>query len=78
MPATVKIIAVSAVLFILGAFGVWFWKQASNDARISIERQDNAAGDNADDARSRFDTCPHGLWDYGAGKCRGGETRGRN
>jgi hypothetical protein len=78
MPATVKIAAVLAALSILGAFGIWFWKQAGNDARISIERQDNAAGNNADDARARFDACPVGLWDYGAGKCRGAPPRGRN
>ncbi|MBT9373128.1 hypothetical protein [Rhizobium sp. CSW-27] len=78
MPATVKIAAVLAALSILGAFGIWFWKQAGNDVRISIERQDNAAGDNADDARTRFDTCADGLWDYGAGKCRRTSPRGRD
>lgn len=78
MPATVKIAAVLAALSILGAFGILFWKQAGNDARISIERQDNAAGGNADDARARFDACADGLWDYGAGKCRGTSARGRD
>ena len=78
MPATFKITAAIVALSILGAFAVWFWKQAGNDARISTERQDNAAGDNADDARSRFDACADGLWDYGAGKCRGSQARGRN
>lgn len=78
MSAAFKITAAIVAFSILGAFGIWFWKQAGNDARISIERQDNAAGDNADDARARFDACPHGLWDYGAGKCRRSSPRGRN
>lgn len=37
----------------------------------AFERQNNVAAHSAGDARSDFDTCPDGLWDFGAGKCRG-------
>lgn len=36
----------------------------------AIERQNNAAAHSAGDARSDYDTCPDGLWDFGASKCR--------
>jgi hypothetical protein len=36
----------------------------------AFERQNNAAAHSAGDARSDYDTCPDGLWDFGASKCR--------
>lgn len=36
----------------------------------AIERQNNAAAHSAGDARFDYDTCPDGLWDFGAGECR--------
>lgn len=36
----------------------------------ALERQNNAAAHSAGDARSDYDTCPDGLWDFGASKCR--------
>ncbi|OKP79901.1 hypothetical protein BTE77_05855 [Ensifer adhaerens] len=54
---------------------VWLVAEIRSDGARSItnafERQNNAAAHSAGDARSEFDTCPDGLWDFGAGKCRG-------
>lgn len=36
-----------------------------------IKRQNNVAAHSAGEVRSEYDTCPDGLWDFGAGKCRG-------
>ena len=44
----------------------------------AFERQNNAAAHSAGDARSDYDTCPDGLWDYGASKCRRPPTSRRN
>lgn len=44
----------------------------------TIERQNNEAAGNADDARSEFDRCPVGMWDYGASRCRGTSPHRRN
>ncbi|WP_457586123.1 hypothetical protein [Ensifer canadensis] len=44
----------------------------------AIERQNNAAAHSAGDARSDYDACPDGLWDFGAGKCRGPAAGRRN
>lgn len=65
-----------ALLFIL-AIG-WIFRSGGEAERVSNERQNNAAGNKADDDRSAFDRCPVGMWDYGARKCRGAATGGRN
>ncbi len=44
----------------------------------ALERQNNAAAHSAGDARSDYDTCPDGLWNFGAGKCRRPATGRRN
>ncbi|MFK0273628.1 hypothetical protein ACIQUG_08130 [Ensifer sp. NPDC090286] len=45
-----------------------------------IERQNNASGDAASNARSDFDLCLDrgGVWNYGAGKCGRSPARGRH
>lgn len=44
--------------------------EARKEALQGVERQNNAAGNASDDDRNSFDTCPDGLWDYGARRCQ--------
>ena len=76
MTSTPRILGAFGILLILVLIGGWFWKQAGDEARLSIERQNNEAGDASDRARSDFDVCPHGLWDFGAEKCVGAAAGG--
>ncbi len=64
-----RIFGALGILIILVAIGGWFWKQAGDEARNAIERQNNEAGNASENDRSRFDLCPDGMWDFGAGKC---------
>lgn len=70
MFSTPRIIGALGILLTLVAIGGWFWKQAGDEARNKIERQNNEAGNASDDDRSRFDLCPVGMWDFGSSKCR--------
>lgn len=47
--------------------------QGADAVRNAVERQNNAAGSTADDARSAYDRCldSGGVWDFGAGRCNG-------
>ncbi len=55
---------------------VWLVAEIREDGAQSvitkIERQNDASGDAASNARSNFDLCLDrgGVWDYGARKCR--------
>lgn len=64
-------IAALAAVALLAALFFLVDRRATERARENIERQDNAAADNADDARGRFDACAGGVWDFRAGQCRG-------
>ncbi|MQW32476.1 hypothetical protein CN221_21575 [Sinorhizobium meliloti] len=64
-----RIIAAGAALSIVAVVLAWIYRQGGDDVRQSI-RQNNEAGRTADDVRSRFDLCPPGMWEVGAGKCR--------
>ncbi|RVL58274.1 hypothetical protein CN141_17965 [Sinorhizobium meliloti] len=70
MFTTPRLIAAATALAIVAAIVAWIYPQSGDDVRTSIERQNNEAGRTADDVRSRFDLCPLGMWDFGAGKCR--------
>ncbi|RMI22604.1 hypothetical protein CN153_08135 [Sinorhizobium meliloti] len=70
MFTTPRLIAAATALAIVAAIVAWIYRQGGDDVRTSIERQNNEAGRTADDVRSRFDLCPPGMWDFGAGKCR--------
>jgi hypothetical protein len=78
MLSTPRIIAAAAALAIVAGVLVWIYRQGGDDVRTSIERQNNEAGRTADDVRSRYDLCPPGMWDFGAGKCRRSAPRGGN
>ncbi|MBD9635979.1 hypothetical protein IB277_06680 [Ensifer sp. ENS07] len=77
MLSTSRIIAAAAVLTIVASFLLWIYWRGGDDVRTSIERQNNEAGRTADDVRSRYDLCPPGMWDFGAGKCRRPAAGGR-
>ncbi len=78
MLSTPRTIAAVAVLAIVASFLLWIYWRGGDDARTSIERQNNEAGRAADDVRSRFDLCSPGMWDFGAGKCRRSAAGSRN
>lgn len=52
---------------------IWLYaeirSQGADSVRNAIERQNNAAGSTADDARGSYDLCPDGMWDFAAGRC---------
>ncbi|RVL47958.1 hypothetical protein CN141_33165, partial [Sinorhizobium meliloti] len=46
---------------------------SSTTKKSSLASRRNLRGNNrpvTDDVRSRFDLCPPGMWEVGAGKCR--------
>ncbi len=59
-------------LLLAGVVGLVLAIRADGARSITsaFERQNNAAAHSAGDARSEYDTCPDGLWDFSAGKCR--------
>jgi hypothetical protein len=67
---TPRIVGAVAILLILSFAVSWFWKTAGDSALQGIERQNNEAGDHSDRARSDFDACPDGMWDFRTSKCR--------
>lgn len=73
-----KIAVVAAgLLALVGAYHA-IRQQGADGALVKIERQNNGAGNQADDARSAYDRCldSGGLWNFGAGKCDGPSSRG--
>ncbi|MDX0548506.1 hypothetical protein CN074_27475 [Sinorhizobium medicae] len=76
MLSSPRLIVAAAALTIIAAVVAWIYRQGGDDVRQSIERQNNEAGRTADAVRSRFDLCPPGMWDFGAGKCRRSPPRG--
>lgn len=44
--------------------------EALKQAKVEVERQNNAAGNSSDSARDQFDLCPDGMWNYGTGRCK--------
>lgn len=63
--------------------GALFWlyaeirDQGADSVRNSIGRQNNEAGNAADNARNTYDGCldAGGLWNFGAGRCDGPAPR---
>lgn len=55
-------------------------KDAADSVRQAIERQNHAAGDQSDIARSEFDRCADRgwVWSFRTGKCLGPPKGGRN
>ncbi|MDX0451743.1 hypothetical protein GOL81_31670 [Sinorhizobium medicae] len=76
MFCTPRLIVAAAGLAIIAAAVAWIYRQGGDDVRTSIERQNNEAGRTADDDCTRFDLCPPGMWEFGAGKCRRSPPRG--
>lgn len=73
-----KIILGALILAALSWAVIEIRQDGAQSVRNTIERQNNEAGGNADDARSEFDRCPDGMWDYGGSRCRGTTPRRRN
>ncbi|MBB4103004.1 hypothetical protein [Allorhizobium borbori] len=63
------VMALAAVALIAAVIFLVDWR-ATKRALDDVRARDNAAAENADDARGRFDACPVGMWDFGAGQCR--------
>lgn len=56
------------------------YQQGADSVRTGVERQNNEAGNSADDARSAYDRCRDAgrLWDFRAGRCVGASSGRRN
>lgn len=65
-----RLIGALVALAIIALFIGWLWSTAGDVARNQVERQNNEAGNNSDDARGHYDTCPVGLWDFATGRCK--------
>lgn len=73
-PKIILGVAVAAAL-------IWLYADirdhGAESVRTSMERQNNEAGNAADDARSAYDRCLDGggLWNFRAGRCDGPAPR---
>lgn len=65
----IRLYVYGAVVLALLGLSYWIYRQGGESIRTEIEKQDTKAGNRSDDARSRYDLCPVGKWNFGAGKC---------
>lgn len=65
-----RLIGAILALLAIALFIGWLWSAAGDATRNQVERQNNEAAKNSDDARSGFDACPVGLWDFASGRCK--------
>jgi hypothetical protein len=66
-----RLLALAALLVIFAVIIGLIYRAGGDAALSSITKQDLEAGNASDDDRTRFDHCAFGMWDFGAGKCRG-------
>jgi hypothetical protein len=80
MLSTARIVCAAIALVIVAALGIWIFRQGGEHVKISIERQNNEAGDRSDRARGDYDLCVDGggVYDFGAGRCVGAAPGGRH
>ncbi len=69
--ATLRLWALPALLIIFAVIIGLIYRAGGDAALSSITKQDLEAGNASDDDRARFDDCAFGMWDFGAGQCRG-------
>lgn len=65
------------LLAVLALLGYVFY-EGYNRATLENKVQSNEKVDDAFDARSNFDLCPDGLWNYGRGQCERPKENRRN
>lgn len=75
---TLYLLAAAAAASFVATGVIVISRNAKERTVIKIERQNNAAGDEADGARGSFDDCAGGVWDFGSGECRRAAPSGRN
>lgn len=77
---TARLIAAAVIFVVLAIGAFWLVRSIQNSVLIKLERQNNAAGDASDQARSDYDRCRDdgGVYDFGALKCKRPAPRGRN
>lgn len=70
-------LALAGMLLLAAA---WFYSQGAESVVISIERQNNAAGNASDQARADYNACVDSgrVFDFATGQCRGPAPRGRH
>ncbi len=68
------------VALVAATFVTTIYKSGADSVRTSIERQNNAAGKQADDRALDYDACRDAgrMWNFGAGRCGGPASRGGN
>lgn len=69
----IKLALAGAALAALAAIANWIWRDGGESVRTAVDRQNNASGDQSDNARSGYDLCVDGggVWNYRTGKCSG-------
>ena len=77
---TARLIIILAIIAALGSAAVWIYQQGGKAVVIETERQNNAAGNLSDKARSAYDKCSDAgrLYDFATGKCGGLAPSRRN
>lgn len=62
-----------AALVATGVIVNRIWQEGAETVRTAVERQNNASGDQSDNARGGYDLCVDGggVWNYRTGKCSG-------
>lgn len=70
---TMKILLVGATGFAILTGIAWIYNRGANDALVTIERKNHAAGTRSDEARGRYDRCIDDgeLFDFGTRRCIG-------
>ncbi|MET3662516.1 hypothetical protein [Aquamicrobium ahrensii] len=70
---TFRLILVGAVILAVIALVYVIREDGARSVTTKIERQNDAARNSADGARSAYDKCidAGGMWNFSAGKCEG-------
>lgn len=72
-----KLVAIIVVILALAGGVIYVQRTTRNDTLRDVkESQDKAVNDSVN-GRATFDTCPDGMYDYGANRCKGGTRPNR-
>lgn len=72
-----KLVAIIVVILALAGGVIYVQRTTRNDTLRDVkESQDKAVNDGVN-SRANFDTCPDGMWDYSANRCKSGPRANR-
>jgi len=67
----IKLVAIVVVILALVGGVLYIQRTTRNEVLREVKDGQDRAINNSTDARGGFDSCPDGMWDYGASRCRG-------